>query len=325
MKILVIRLSSIGDIVLATPVIRCLKRQLPDAGIHFLCKPSMKTVVETNPYIDNIHTFRREDATLVNRLRDEEFDYVVDLQKNRYSRRLCRRLHVPHSSFPKLNFRKLLLVLFKWNLMPRLHIVDRYFRAVERLGVKNDGKGLVFCIDEADSHELDEFFLPEKYVAVAVGSRHATKQIPAETLEAVAEKCRLPLVFLGDSHDSGIVAGIERRFPDHTLNLCGKLSLRASAACVAKAETLLTGDTGLMHIAAALQKRTVSVWGNTVPAFGMYPYQPHHPENCIILENNNCRCRPCSKLGYGRCPLGHFRCMRGIPPARITELLNQSE
>ena len=132
-----------------------------------------------------------------------------------------------------------------------------------------------FFPEQEDFKELENYPLPEKYVAVAVGSRHATKQIPAETLEAVAEKCRLPLVFLGDSNDAGIVSGIERRFPDRTMNLCGKLSLRASAACVAKAETLLTGDTGLMHIAAALQKRTVSVWGNTVPAFGMYPYQPH--------------------------------------------------
>lgn len=325
MKILVIRFSSIGDIVLATPVIRCLKQQLPAAVIHFLCKPAMKPVVETNPNIDNIHIFRKDDSTLVQRLRDEEYDYVVDLQKNRLSQRLCRRMHVPYSSFPKLNLRKFLLVLFKWNLMPHLHIVDRYFRAVERLGVKNDSDKLDFFPEEEDFKELENYPLPEKYVAVAVGSRHATKQIPVETLEAVAEKCRLPLVFLGDSNDAGIVSGIERRFPDQTLNLCGKLSLRASAACVAKAETLLTGDTGLMHIAAALQKRTVSVWGNTVPAFGMYPYQPHHPENCIILENNSCRCRPCSKLGYTRCPLGHFRCMRGISPARITELLNQTE
>ena len=132
MKILVIRFSSIGDIVLTTPVIRCLKQQLPAAVIHFLCKPAMKPVVETNPHIDNIHIFRKGDSTLAQRLRDEEYDYVVDLQKNRFSRRLCRRMHVPYSSFPKLNFRKFLLVLFKGNLMPRLHIVDRYFRAVER-------------------------------------------------------------------------------------------------------------------------------------------------------------------------------------------------
>jgi len=325
MKILVIRLSSIGDIVLATPVIRCLKRQLPAAEIHFLCKISMKPVVETNPYIDNIHTFRKDDRTLLQRLRDEEYDYVVDLQKSRISIRLCRRLKLPHSSFPKLNFRKFLLVAFKLDLMPRLHIADRYFRAVERLGVKNDGAGLDFFVTGGDYQELSLFPLPEKYVAVAVGSRHATKQIPAETLEAIAEKCRLPLVFLGDSGDAGIVADIVLRFPDHTINMCGKLSLRASAACVARSEVLLTGDTGLMHIAAALHKRTVSVWGNTVPAFGMYPYQPQNPKNCIVVENGRCHCRPCSKLGFAHCPLQHFRCMRGIQPARIIELLNQSE
>ena len=325
MKILVIRFSSIGDLVLTTPVIRCIRRQLPAVELHFLCKNGLKPVMETNPHIDRLHTFRKEDPSLVQRLLSEQFDYVVDLQKNRHSRRICRRLQVPYSTFPKLNFRKFLLVAFKWNLMPDLHVVDRYFRAVERLGVKNDGQGLDFCIKDADFRELEAFALPEKYVAVAVGSRHATKQMPVEMLEAVAMKSRLPLVFLGDGRDASIVADIAQRFPERTLNLCGKLSLRASAACLSRAETLLTGDTGLMHIAAALQKRIVSVWGNTVPAFGMYPYMPKHPERSLVVENSRCRCRPCSKLGFERCPLRHFNCMRGIPAERIINLLNLTE
>ena len=324
MKILVIRFSSIGDLVLTTPVIRCIRRQLPAVELHFLCKNGLKPVMETNPHIDRLHTFRKEDPSLVQRLLSEQFDYVVDLQKNRHSRRICRRLQVPYSTFPKLNFRKFLLVAFKWNLMPDLHVVDRYFRAVERLGVKNDGQGLDFCIKDADFRELEAFALPEKYVAVAVGSRHATKQMPAEMLEAVALKSRLPLVFLGDGKDAAIVACIAQRLPERTLNLCGKLSLRASAACLSRAETLLTGDTGLMHIAAALQKRVVSVWGNTVPAFGMYPYMPQHPERSMLVENSRCRCRPCSKLGFERCPLRHFSCMRGIPAERIVDLINQT-
>ncbi|MBO7623931.1 MAG: glycosyltransferase family 9 protein [Bacteroidales bacterium] len=325
MKILCIRFSSIGDIVLTTPVLRCLKQQLPSLELHFLCKPGMREVVCTLPSLDRIHTFQPRDPEMLAALRAERFDYVVDLQKNRHSRRLCSQLSVPYSSFPKCNFPKLLLVLFKCNLMPDCHIVDRYFRAVERLGVKNDGQGLDFCIKEADFRELDAFSLPEKYVAVAVGSRHTTKQMPVEMLEALAMNSRLPLVFLGDGRDASIVADIAQRFPERTLNLCGKLSLRASAACLSRAETLLTGDTGLMHIAAALQKRIVSVWGNTVPAFGMYPYMPQHPERSMLVENSRCRCRPCSKLGFERCPLRHFNCMRGIPAERIINLLNQTE
>lgn len=325
MKILIIRLSSIGDVVLTTPVIRCLKRQLPSAELHFLCKPGMRAVVETNPYVDDVHTFRKDDASLVRRLRDEDFDYVVDLQKNRRSRRICRRLHRPYAAFPKLNLRKLLLVLFKWNCMPDVHIVDRYFRAVARLGVKNDGLGLDFFTEEKDVQELKRFPLPEAYVALAVGSQHATKQLPFEKMDEIIGGSRLPVVLLGDSRDALIAGRLQARHSGHCLNLCGQLSLRASAACVAGAHTVLTGDTGLMHIAAAFGKRTVSVWGNTVPALGMYPYMPRHPENALIVENKDCPCRPCSKLGHARCPHEHFRCMNGIPAARIINLLNDED
>lgn len=325
MKILVIRLSSIGDIVLTTPVIRCLKQQLPSAELHFLCKPGMKAVVETNPYLDDVHTFRKDDRSLVRRLREESFDYVVDLQKNRHSRRICRRLHLPYASFPKLNLRKLLLVAFKWNCMPDVHIVDRYFRAVARLGVKNDGKGLDFFTEEKDVQELEPFSLPGKYIALAVGSQHATKQIPFGKMEEIIAGAAWPVVLLGDSRDAVLAEKLQALHPGRCISLCGKLSLRASAACVAGAHRVLSGDTGLMHIAAAYGKRTVSVWGNTVPALGMYPYMPQHRENSVIIENNDCPCRPCSKLGHSRCPHKHFRCMEGIPAARILKSLNDED
>ncbi|MBO4282026.1 MAG: glycosyltransferase family 9 protein [Bacteroidales bacterium] len=324
MKILIIRLSSIGDIVLTTPVVRCLKQQT-SATLHFLCKQSMKAVVETNPHIDSIHTFRKHDPGLLERLKAENFDFVVDLQKNHVSRRLTRRLSVPHATFPKWNFRKLLLVVFKWNLLPDKHIVDRYFEAVSALNVRNDQQGLDFYVDADDERELAAFALPQAYVAVAVGSRHATKQLPADMLENIVAQSKLPMVLLGDTADDTTASALHARYPEKTYNLCGRLSLRASAACVAHAQTVLTGDTGLMHIAAAFHRRILSVWGNTVPAFGMYPYLPQDSEKSILLENTHCCCRPCSKLGYARCPLKHFRCMRGIPVQDIVHSLNAYE
>lgn len=324
MKILIIRLSSIGDIVLTTPVVRCLKQQT-SATLHYLCKASMKAVVETNPHIDSIHTYRKHDPGLWKRLESEHFDFVVDLQGNCISKRLCRRLSVPHAAFPKCNFRKLLLVLFKWNVMPERHIVDRYFDAVSALGVKNDLQGLEFFVDAEDEQELAAAALPPAYVAVAVGSRHGTKQLPQDMLESVVAQSRLPMALLGDASDAVVGETIHSRYPEKTYNLCGRLSLRASAACVAHAQTVLAGDTGLMHIAAAFHKRIVSVWGNTVPAFGMYPYLPQHQELSILMENRHCRCRPCSKLGFRRCPLKHFRCMRDIPMQDIIHQLNANE
>jgi ADP-heptose:LPS heptosyltransferase len=74
-----------------------------------------------------------------------------------------------------------------------------------------------------------------------------------------------------------------------------------------------------MHIAAALKKPVVSVWGNTVPAFGMTPYMPGRESNSVILEVNDLRCRPCSKIGFDKCPKGHFQCMRGIDDQAIAD------
>ena len=96
------------------------------------------------------------------------------------------------------------------------------------------------------------------------------------------------------------------------LNLVGKINLEQSASLVKNADSVLTNDTGLMHIAAAFHKNIVSVWGNTVPELGMYPYLPEEPEKCHIVECKNVRCRPCSKLGFKECPKSHFRCMMEI-------------
>ncbi len=322
MKILVIRLSSIGDIVLTSPVVRCLKQQLAGAELHFLCKEPMLPVVEKNPYLSRIHLFRPEEKTLVNELRAEQFDCVIDLQKSRLSRRLVHSLGKDYHSFPKLNFRKMLLVLFKLDLLPRKHVVDRYFEAVRFLSVKNDGKGLDFFLSDEDYKALEQLNLPPHYVAVAVGSQHATKQIPVDKIQEIMRMTAHPMVFLGDSRDALLVKKLCQRHPE-AVNLCGKLPLSLSAACLSRAETVLTGDTGLMHIACAFHKRVVSLWGNTVPAFGMYPYQPGHEENVHIVENRNLWCRPCSKLGYNRCPLGHFRCMRRLSASDTAALLNE--
>ena len=131
----------------------------------------------------------------------------------------------------------------------------------------------------------------------------------------------LPFVFLGDRNDAGLVNDLCTE-ASGSVNLCGKLPLPVSAAAVSRADLVLTGDTGLMHIASALQKVVISVWGNTVPAFGMFPYQPRHPENVYIIEEKGLFCRPCSKLGFRRCPLGHFKCMQNIPVDKVVGIIN---
>jgi len=97
---------------------------------------------------------------------------------------------------------------------------------------------------------------------------------------------------------------------NNTINTCGKYSILQSASLVQQAKMVITHDTGMMHIAAAFQQKIYSVWGNTVPEFGMYPYLESKQSKRIEVKGLNCR--PCSKIGYDKCPKGHFKCMQEI-------------
>jgi ADP-heptose:LPS heptosyltransferase len=138
MKILILRFSSIGDIVLATPVIRCLKTQIPNAEVHFATKKSFLSIISENPYIDKIHLLHESLGNLVNELKLEKFDVIIDLHHNLRTKIIKFRLGVKSHSFPKLNIQKFLLTNFKVNKMPNIHIVDRYFETVKSLNVNND-------------------------------------------------------------------------------------------------------------------------------------------------------------------------------------------
>ena len=203
MKILVIRFSSIGDIVLTTPVIRCLKNQISDVEIHVLTKKKFSGLYKTNPYINKVYEYDDSLKKNIEELKLENYDYIVDLQKNKRSLRVTRALHRPHSSFPKLNFKKFLLTTFKINLMPDIHIVDRYFKAVEKLGVKNDYQGLDFFISEKNNYPLSE--LPEDfqngYHAFVIGGTYKTKILPAVKVIEVIKKLNEPVILLGGPDD----------------------------------------------------------------------------------------------------------------------------
>ena len=325
MKILVIRFSSIGDIVLTTPVIRCLKNQISDVEIHVLTKKKFSGLYKTNPYINKVYEYDDSLKKNIEELKLENYDYIVDLQKNKRSLRVTHALHCQHSSFPKLNFKKFLLTTFKINLMPDIHIVDRYFKAVEKLGVKNDYQGLDFFISEKNNYPLSE--LPEDfqngYHAFVIGGTYKTKILPAVKVIEVIKKLNEPVILLGGPDDveraEEIISAISYQLS--AISLVGKINLEQSASIVKNAKSVLTNDTGLMHIAAAFHKNVVSVWGNTVPELGMYPYLPNEKEKCHIIECKDVKCRPCSKLGFKECPRRHFKCMMEIDCDAIVERL----
>ena len=312
-KILIIRFSSIGDIVLTTPVIRCAKQQLPGTEIHFVTKESFRSILSENPYVDKLYTFKDKVEELYEILGAQKYDLVIDLHKNLRSFLLKRKLKTKAVSFNKLNVEKFLAVNFKTRgILPPLHIVDRYFETLKTLGLKNDNRGLDYFIGNQDEVLLESVFsVAEKvrFVALVVGGSYYTKKIPVEKLAEICGKIKLPLVLMGGKDDQDVVSQLKERFPE-VIDACGKYSINQSASIIRQAEWVITSDTGLMHIASAYQKKIISIWGNTIPEFGMGPYLPNQENQ--ILEVKNLECRPCSKLGYKKCPKGHFKCMRDI-------------
>lgn len=323
MKVLVIRFSSIGDIVLTTPVVRCLKKQLPDTEIHFLTKFSMHKVVASNPYIDKFYYLQDNWDLLMHELKDENYDCIIDLHHNLRTLKIKKALRVKSYSFNKLNIQKWLLTNFKINHMPDLHIVDRYMETLKTFSVQNDGRGLDYFIPKDE--EISEHDLPYAqsagYVGLVIGGAHATKRLPVEKLSALCSQIEHPIVLLGGPEDRSNGDLIAAGDPVKIYNSCGKYALNESADLVRKAKLIITHDTGLMHIAAAFKKPIISIWGNTVPAFGMTPYYGDATIPNRVFEVKNLGCRPCSKIGYDQCPRKHFKCMNNI---NVSELAVQT-
>jgi ADP-heptose:LPS heptosyltransferase len=311
LKILVLRFSSIGDIVLTSPVLRCLKKQL-SAEVHFLTKSAFAPILEANPYIDKVHSFQKEiPADLRNELKLEQFDQVIDLHHNLRTLRLKLVLGRPAHSFDKLNWEKWLLVNFGINKMPPVHIVDRYMDTVKHLGVTYDNEGLDYFIPPTEN--LDHIELPQTpFISFAIGATHATKRLPEEKIIEICRQSAQPIVLLGGKTEQTVGERIAEAIGPKVLNLCAQLSLHQSALVAQKSSKVITHDTGLMHIAAALRKPIISVWGSTVPQFGMWPLYPTGMDLNTSVEVKGLHCRPCSKIGFDVCPKGHFKCMREV-------------
>ncbi len=311
-KFLIIRFSSIGDIVLTTPVIRCVKKQLPGVQLHFLTKASFADVVSANPYIDKVWIYGENHEALIQALREEKFDFIIDLHHNLRSLRVRRMLGVKGNAFKKLNVEKWLMVNFKINFLPDVHIVNRYLDTVASLGVKYDGHGLDYFIPHSDEVNPENLPLPWRkgYVGFVIGAKHATKRLPVAKIVSIINDMQLPVILLGGPEDKAIASEIITQTGELVFNACGNFKLAQSASLVKQARLIITHDTGLMHIAAAFNQHIISVWGNTIPGFGMTPFLSGG--NSVIVENNHLSCRPCSKIGYEKCPRSHFRCMWDI-------------
>ncbi len=317
-KFLVVRFSSIGDIVLTSPVVRCLKEQVEGAEVHFLTKKPFLGLLESNPHIDQVHSINSSVFEISDELKNVGFDYIIDLHNNLRSRQLKTMLKIMSFDFPKHNWEKWLLVNFKVNRMPKRHIVECYFDSVQAFQVKNDGKGLDYFIPESEELNPREEWGISNYVAYGIGGNHIGKILPEEkiiaTLGLLVSKGK-SVILLGGPEDQARGERIRAPFGDEVINACGSLSLHGSASVVRQAEAVIAHDTAIMHIASAFQKTVISIWGCTVPEFGMSPYLPGFDSKMIQVEG--LRSRPCSKLGKGLCK--GFECMNGISEQAIAD------
>jgi heptosyltransferase-2 len=313
LKILVVRFSSIGDIVLTTPVVRMLKKQL-NAEVHYLTKSTYVSLLKNNPYIDSVYQIEDSINEVIADLKNEKYDYVIDLHNNLRTQILKLRLGVSAKSFNKLNIEKFMLTTFKMDSLPKVHIVDRYLDTISHLEIKNDDEGLDFFLSPVDVVDLSVF--PKEYIAFAIGGQHFTKMMPTEKIISIIKKLNESVILIGGPEDfergEQIIADTK-----NTFNACGKFSINQSAYLVKNAKHVITHDTGMMHIAVALKQKIYSVWGSTVPEFGMSPYKA--VEGSKIIEVKDLNCRPCSKIGYDKCPKGHFKCMQEIDENLFTE------
>jgi ADP-heptose:LPS heptosyltransferase len=326
MKILILRFSSIGDIVLTTPVIRAIKTHDQAIEVHYATKAAYREILEQNPYIDKLHLLTNTISDLIKQLKMEKFDYVIDLHRNLRTQLIKWNLKCKSYAFDKINFKKWLIVNTKVNLLPSKHIVERYMETLDPLGIKADTLGLDYFIPHKDEVELS--WLPEThrqgFIAVVIGAKFATKQLPENRIIELCDRINQPIVLLGGPEDQEAGERISAFFEQSedqlieeeiiktqlgkksvVFNACGKFNLNQSASLIKQSTAVFTHDTGLMHVAAAFKKKIFSIWGNTIPEFGMYPYKTQF----VIFENKKINCRPCSKIGFDKCPKGHFKCM----------------
>lgn len=320
-RILIIRFSSIGDIVLTSPVVRLLRKKFPEADIRFVTKRQFADLVEHNPHLNGAFFLGDSLNKLADELKRFQPDLVVDLHHNLRTRILRTLIGGKWQSFQKLNVEKWLKVNLKVDRLPDVHIVERYLESVKEFGVENDNQGLDFFFpSDFQSPQIPET-LKHGFVAVVVGAKYKTKQLPEHKLTEICNGISKPVLLIGGPEDKALGKSVSNATNGMIVNGCGQYSLLESAWMIKQSKLVVTHDTGMMHIAAAFKKQIISVWGNTIPEFGMYPYLPDGVSG-FLSQVDGLSCRPCSKIGFEQCPKGHFKCMENQDISAIIEEAN---
>lgn len=327
MKILIVRFSSIGDIVLTTELIRCVRKAQPNAFIAFATKQRFAALLANNPHLNQIIPLAEQFDDFKKQIKSLAFEVVLDLHHNLRSRRLTFGLGAKVYRFDKANFSKWQMVYLakhKNTILP--HITERYLKTASALGAASDGQGLEFPLSGMEATLLKVPFKSKTYICLAIGGQHETKKLPLIKLTQLVNQLQVPCILLGGREDEPTAIELLALTSSKLLvSMCGNTSVQESAWLIEHSLGMITHDTGMMHIGAALNIPTATVWGNTVPGFGMWAYYPKNSAAALKsahFEVPHLDCRPCSKIGFKTCPKGHFKCMEQQNIAEIARWAN---
>ncbi|MHC1736506.1 MAG: glycosyltransferase family 9 protein [Ignavibacteriaceae bacterium] len=312
-NILIIRLSSLGDVLLTTPLIRSLKGRYKDLKIDFLVKKEYSEVFQNNPYLNKV--FLLDTKASDTNIELSQYDLIVDLQNNFRSKKLTRGFKKRIVRFNKHSMDKFLLVHFKYNRLKGIPGIP--VRYAETIGKDLlDGKGLdLFLPKDIMSRVLRE----KKTIGICPGSRHFTKRYPAEKFIAAGNllaKEGYRIAVFGGKDERGICAEIAGKI-SNGIDLSTENDLFQTAADMKMCEGIICNDSGLMHVACAAGVPVITIFGSSVREFGFAPYNNRH----FLIERKELRCRPCSHIGLEKCPKKHFRCMQEILPDEVSNSL----
>jgi lipopolysaccharide heptosyltransferase II len=318
-KILIIRLSSLGDVLLTTPLIRSIKTKNPSIQIDFIVKEQFFEAVQNNTNLSEIYKYKNsksEKQILYNSILSKKYDLVIDLQNNLRSKEILKPLRCEVLRFKKNNFKKFLLVHFKINKLKNTSQIP--IRYAEAAGVNElDNEGLDFCTEKLPDPELNK---NENYIGLCPGAKHFTKRWPKEYFIELGKKLEpvgYTIVLFGGTEEIQICNEIESAL-SNAINL-SNTSLLQVGADMKMCKAIYTNDSGLMHLASAVNVPVIAFFGSTVKEFGFYPYKA----KSIELENKNLSCRPCTHIGRNTCPKIHFKCMKEIKPELAFNSLNK--
>ncbi len=318
--VLLVRFSSIGDILLTTPLVRALARRHPEARLVYVTKRALAPLVADNPHLSAVVALEPGEPLrhFARRLRALAPTHGLDLHGS--LRSLALRALVPcrWSGYRKRKLARTLLIATKLDCYGRpVPVAERYFEAARRLDARPDGGPPEFGLSRGAAARVAEW-LAERgldgaaIAALAPGAAHATKRWPVAHWAALAGLLRAAgyaPVIVGGPEDRGLA---QQLAGSAAASAAGELSLQETGALLARARVVVSGDTGVMHMATAVGTPVVALFGPTVAQFGFFPYRAR----AQVLERA-LDCRPCSTTGTAACPLGHHRCLADIAPAEV--------